>query len=59
MASIDILSALIIASGIIIKKKYNINNREYYDLLKILKKYKYLLIKIYFIIEFNAKILVI
>ena len=40
------------------KKKYNINKREYRGLLKALKKYKYLLIKIRFVIEFNAKTLV-
>ena len=58
MVFADILSALIIIFRIIIKI-YNINKREYYSLLKILKKYKYLLIKIYFVIEFNTKILVI
>ena len=58
MASVDILFVLIIVSRIIIKK-YNINKREYYGLLKILKKYKYLLIKIRFVIEFNIKILVV
>ena len=41
------------------EKKYNAGKREYCNLLKTLKKYKYLLIKIYFIVEFNAKILVI
>ena len=59
MASANILSVLIIIFRIIMKKKYNINKREYRNLLKILKKYKYLLIKIYFIIELNAKILII
>ena len=41
------------------EKKYNINKREYYSLLKTLKKYKYLLIKIRFVIELNGKFLVI
>ena len=58
MASADILSALIIISKIIAKKKYNIDKRECRGLLKILKKYKYLLIRACFVIELNAKILV-
>ena len=41
------------------EKKYNADKREYYNLLKILKKYKYLLIRACFIIEFNIKILVV
>ena len=41
------------------EKKYNINKREYRDLLKALKKYKYLLIKARFVVEFNIKILIV
>ena len=55
MVFADILFALIIIFKIIAKKN-NINKREYRGLLKILKKYKYLLIRARFVVKFNIKI---
>ena len=58
MVFADILFALIIIFKIIAKKN-NINKREYRGLLKILKKYKYLLIRARFVVKFNIKNLII